>query len=515
MLSILQSHAFNRPHAVAISNEQSSLTFGELSASIGAVARFFARESSSLVVYIALPSGPEFTAVQIGVIESGNIAVPLPHKLTSSEAARFFSMLKPDVLCISSLEESPQIVDSLDAATQIVVLKSPTHAEQTKAVFGWRDIMSGTGCLPIKQAGKAPLPPGTSMVQFTSGSTGWPKAILLNKGQLLANQRLSGRHLAQFNQMPVFIPVPQFHAMGNALVIEHLLAGSPTHLANSQLHGDHLRRLVQIKATAIQASPNYFRMLLRMSSFSPDLLPDLRSVTIGSDWIDDALIVDLRKRFGALSIFCRYGLSEAFGALGYNTISAGPDTYYENGGVKFLDEVFAPTSFTTASRSIPAALKIRSPTAASHQLLHTGEVVSLFDEEGFLNTGDLVFQSETGNLILAGRESQFIKYNGYRISPYEVEEVLRKSPGVSEAFVTGIPDPTTGQRIVACITVSDQSPPSVHDLRKFCATHLSPYKAPQAFEFNFRVPKTASGKVARSLFTQQLSDFFKAKENIR
>ena len=504
MLARLKELASSQPTAIALANEKNAMSVHDLWQMSEAACEFFAQRSAPLVVYIALPSGPEFAALQIGIVESGCIAVPIPNKLTTSEAARYFDVIRPDWLCVPSLSESQPILAALTESQNIISLSDPTSTHGNLSVIEWRDMVGRRSRLGPTSERVRP-PDGTSMVQFTSGSTGEPKAILLEKKHLLANRTMSAGHMSCYENRAVFTPVPQFHAMGNALVLEHLMAGSSIYCANSQMFGNHLRAIVESKAVAVQASPNYFRNMLRMESFGPASLPELRFATIGSDWIDAQLLVALTDRFPEIEVLCRYGLSEAYGALAYRRFGGSAPVSAEGAlGEFFPGVVLSPDVARLENDDGPVPLRLVSTTSATHRWMQSGCIMSLLDQEGFIATGDTVRRDAAGRLILSGRESQFIKFNGYRISPYEIEEVLRLASGVDEAAVVGVPDSQTGQRLVACITTDGDSRIDEDHLRNHCRIHLSAYKIPQLFLFGFDVPKTQAGKVSRARLASQV-----------
>lgn len=496
------------PAEIAISSEHKMLAFEALLDHTAAIAEFFRKYLAPQIVYIALPGGQDFTTLQFGIMASGNVAVPIPNKLTPYEVSAYFRILPPDIVCLPSLAESKTLIAALSNSTPLIITDDvPERSAEIEHPWSHlKDITQRKAAPFAASPPSSSLPQDTRMVQFTSGSTGLPKAILLTEANILGNQNANADHLRPFTGQHFLCPIPQYHAMGNAVVFEHLLSGSSIHLANSFLHGEHFKRLAAYRCTGILASPNYFRMLLRAKRFEPDSLPHLAYLTIGTDWIDRTLLMDLRDRFPDTTLFCRYGLSEAVGPIAYYTIAPGQTPSGEGAlgnllpGIQMKKMDFSPS--TSAEAATP--LRVKSVSAADWQLASKATLTPLKDDDGFLNTGDLVRKDSEGRWIIVGRETEFIKVNGFRVNPYEIEELLRNAPGIRDAVVVGVPDPISGHRIVACLDPEGKSL-SEKDLIAFCIEHLSPLKIPTQFIADLAIPKTGAGKPARHKLAQMIA----------
>ena len=123
MLTLLQRLAERRPQQDAVHSEHSESTLQGLCRVSESIASLFGKSEHPLIVYIALPGGMEFTALQFAAIASGAIAVPMPPKATASEASRFFQILKPDILCVSSMQAGRLLVSALPSMCAVIVLK--------------------------------------------------------------------------------------------------------------------------------------------------------------------------------------------------------------------------------------------------------------------------------------------------------------------------------------------------------------------------------------------------------
>jgi len=120
-------------------------------------------------------------------------------------------------------------------------------------------------------------------------------------------------------------------------------------------------------------------------------------------------------------------------------------------------------------------------------------------EHGWLHTGDLAYMDEKGYFFIAGRQSDMIKYKGYKVLPDDVEDSLYNHPGVLECAVIGIPDQEIGETIKAFVVVGEEHKGKIteQDLRDWAKKEMAGYKWPRVVEFIDTIPRTPIGKVNR------------------
>jgi acyl-CoA synthetase (AMP-forming)/AMP-acid ligase II/acyl carrier protein len=494
MIRSFERIARETPELIAIEDDAASVTFAELSRNRSAFQQALLEPGTVLVA--ALPSGVAFTTVQLACFAAGAIFVPIPHRSTEREAHAFLDLVDPDILVVNCVTEQAGAIAACPGSTLVVTFDPSVPPGGRRSVVTWEQARSCDG--RVRPAGSW-LPRETRTVQFTSGSTGRPKGILVSNENWLATLRQNAEHLASFEGRPVFCPLPQFHAMGNAVVMEHLLNGSPVHVANEFDPAGHVARLERHRCTAILASPNYFKLMLRLGAISSSRLPDLRSFTIGTAAVDEALVRELRGLFPDVTIYCRYGLSESVGAMARATLRRGGTPFRKGLIGTAVPGVTVRAGIPRVGARDPVELAVKSGANAIGQIEAKGEVTALVDPEGFLATGDLVWEAEDGQLVAGGRISSFLKSNGYRINPFEIEDLLRNLPGVQEAVVVGVHDLVAGQRLIACVEASPGCPtPVAAELLAACEAELSPHKVPQGFLVLPSLPRTPAGKPDRT-----------------
>lgn len=480
MFARIAEQARRRPDRVAVSSEAGARTFAELIDDAERFAALFASGAHQATVMIALPSGAAFTAAQIGGLAAGAIVAPVPDKLTPHEAQSYVRLLQPDVVVVPSAAQAAPLLTALGGATTVVALDDDARPRR------------------LRTRGHT-LPPQTRHIQFTSGSTGAPKGILLGNDNLLADLDASRDHLVRFDGRDVFCPIPQFHAMGNAVVLEHLGHGSPVHMANRFLPGEDLARMVEFACMGLLASPNYYKLMLKLRVLRREAVPQLVSMTLGTASVDQALIDELRGAFPDVRLHIRYGLSEAVGPLTRLDLEPGERLLATGligptvAGVEIADGLCAP------GEGEARELRVRHGTTALGQLTDREQWAPLVAADGYLATGDLAHLDARRHLHLRGRLSAFIKYNGYRVNAFEIETVLRAIDGVQEAVAIGVPDDLTGERIVVCLEASPgRTLPPTAALLEVCRAQLSTYKVPQEFRAMEALPRTPAGKPDRA-----------------
>ncbi len=448
MIERLEIAAKQSKGKLAISNEQEALSFEDLLQTATEWRDRLASYPKGTRLLISLPGGPVFLAVQLAAIDAGLIFAAIPHETPPEGQAKYFDLFQPDLA------------------------------------------LGQEGLREMRPKTRAPLPEEAAMLQFTSGSTGLPKGIVLGKKQLLANIDLNKAHIRQSAPGPVFCPIPQFHAMGNAVVLEYLLEGIPVHTSNRFVPAFELGRITEFECTAVLASPNWFQLLLRLGALSAERQPSLRAMTLGTASVDPDLVENLRKAFPHANIHLRYGLSESVGAL--TRLDLGPGQRLEARGLVGSSVQGVEIASLPDLQAEPSELRAKSPCACLGQLVSKDRFESLQNKEGWLSTGDLGSMDEQGRIHLRGRSSSFLKSAGHRIEPGEIETVLRSFPSVLEAVVIGIPDPLLGQKIAAGLEVEGTLNPK--DLRLHCRKFLPLYKIPQLIKEITPFPRTAAGK---------------------
>ena len=264
--------------------------------------------------------------------------------------------------------------------------------------------------------------------------------------------------------------------------------------------------MIREKVTGFSGVPSSFSMLQRYSKFFTTPLESLRYVTCAGGALPAAMIGQLQEAFPRTETVIMYGQTEASARLSYLPSRELPRKLGSIG--KGIPNV---TLSVLDEQGHPVGLGEIGEIVAEGSCLMKGywnneEETQRVLKEGRLHTGDLATRDEDGFIFIVGRQSDMIKHGSYRVHPSQIEEVLSNFPGVEQVAVTGFPDESVGEIIVASIVQSTQHELSSTSLLQYARKFLPTYKLPQRVVFVKELPRTSSGKIKRA----QLRDMVEA-----
>ncbi|KAL2854072.1 hypothetical protein BJX68DRAFT_38735 [Aspergillus pseudodeflectus] len=411
---------------------------------------------------------------------------------------------------LEKLGPHPKQSGTSKALEEIVIIRGQYKTFTTYAQVIERGLPLSGNALPEREAELQPE--DVCNLQFTSGSTGNPKAAMLTHHNLVNNSRFIGDRMSLTSFDILCCPPPLFHCFGLVLgmlaVVTH---GSKIVFPNETF--DPLATLHAIsdeKCTALHGVPTMFEAILSFEKPENFDCSNLRTGIIAGAPVPRPLMKRLFEELNMRQYTSSYGLTEAsptcFNAVTTDTI----ETRLQTVG-KVMPH--AKAKIIDANGNIVPVGQRGELCMAGYQLTKgywnnpekTAETL-VTDEEGttWLKTGDEAVFTPEGRCSITGRFKDIIIRGGENIYPLEIEERLSAHPAIEVASVIGIPDQKYGEVVGAFIAVADgQSRPSVESLREWTRETLGRHKAPQhVFVFGEEgvdrtIPVTGSGKVRK------------------
>ena len=342
-------------------------------------------------------------------------------------------------------------------------------------------------------------PASEASIIFTSGTTGLPKGVVLGHGNLCFVVSAIADYLGLERDDRYALMLPLQHTYGKTALLSSLAVGASVVLMEDfQNLPAFLEMLSEERCTVLSMVPYHVHILLKWGNLAGRDLSSLRVVTSSANKLPASTVADLIEGVPGVRIFSMYGLTESTTRATY----VPPDRLAEKKGSCGLPLKGVEIRIVGEDGSVlPAGgigeVHVRGPNVMQGYL-DDPELTAKTVVDGWLRTGDLGRLDDDGFLYIEGRLSEMIKCAGERIAPAEIEEVLMKHPGVSEAAVIACPDPLMGEVVHAFVVPRDGCLDE-GELRTYCTANLSHHKIPRRYEFVDEIPKTATGKVKKHL----------------
>nr|WP_106780256.1 long-chain-fatty-acid--CoA ligase [Lysinibacillus timonensis] len=359
------------------------------------------------------------------------------------------------------------------------------------------EIMRISEAKPIEQS--VDINEDLALLQYTGGTTGYPKGVMLTHKNLIANTKMCDVWMFKCidGEEIILGMLPFFHVYGmTTVLLLSIMKGSKMVLIPKFDVETALKTIDKQKPTLFPGAPTMYIGLLNHPDIGKYDLSSIKACISGSS----PLPVEVQDKFEAITggkLVEGYGLTETSPVTHANFIwgkrvkgSIGvpwPDT----------DAVIIQTS---DGRILPpreiGEIAIKGPQVMKGYWNRPEETAMTFYDGWFL-TGDLGYMDEEGYFYVVDRKKDMIIAGGFNIYPREVEEVLYEHEAVQECVVAGIPDPYRGETVKAYIVLREGKNVSEEELNKHCRQNLAAYKVPRIYEYRTELPKTAVGKILR------------------
>lgn len=342
-----------------------------------------------------------------------------------------------------------------------------------------------------------------AMIVYTSGSTGFPKGVMMTHQNVVAAARSITAYLEASADDIVLSVLPLAFDYGLYQALMCVRMGATLVLEKSFTYpAVLLERLRRERVTGLPLVPTIAAVLLQMKDLAPGAFPALRYITNTAAALPPAHIARLQELFPRTRIYSMYGLTECKRCtylppeqLGVRPASVGI-------AIPGTEAYVVDDEGRRAPPGTVGELVIRGPHVmkgywgdpqATDRVLRPGP----YPWERLLYTGDLFRADAEGYLYFVARKDDIIKSRGEKVSPKEVENVLYELAGVREAAVVGVADALLGMAIKAVVVGDPQARLTERDVIRHCARRLEDFMVPKTVEFREALPKSANGKISR------------------
>jgi fatty-acyl-CoA synthase len=338
-------------------------------------------------------------------------------------------------------------------------------------------------------------------MQYTSGTTGFPKGVQLTHANIIKNAYSIGECMKLGPEDRVCIPVPFFHCFGCVLGTLNTVTHEGTMVPVESFDPEKVLQAVhQERCTAVLGVPTMFIAELDHPDFDRYDTSSLRTgIMAGSPCPMEVMkrVVDV---MGASEITIAYGQTESSPVITQTRTDDPLELRVSTVGRTLPGVEVRIVNIDTDEDCGPGEqgeLWTRGYLVMRGYYKMEEKTAEVIDEDGWLHTGDLAVMDENGYVRITGRAKDMIIRGGENIYPREIEEFLYTHPDVSDVQVYGVPDEKYGEQVAAAIKKRQDSNLTEEDIKEFCRENIAYYKVPEYVDFVDEYPMTASGKIQK------------------
>ncbi|WP_064093863.1 AMP-binding protein [Rossellomorea aquimaris] len=344
-------------------------------------------------------------------------------------------------------------------------------------------------------------------MQYTSGTTGFPKGVMLTHSNIVNNAYNIANCMRLSNEDRLCIPVPFFHCFGCVLGTLACVSVGATMVPLQEFNPKEVLRVVQDeKCTGLHGVPTMFIAELNHPDFERYNLSNLRTGIMAGSNCPIEVMKGVMEKMGADEITIAYGQTESSPVITQTRTHDPIELKVQTVG-RALPNVNVKIVEPGTSKEVPYGVQGELCTKGYHVMkgYYKNEVAtdSAIDTEGWLHTGDLAVMDEHGYCRITGRLKDMIIRGGENIYPREIEEFLYSHPKVLDVQVIGIPDEVYGEEVMAWIILKEGQCATVDEIKAYCTGKISRHKIPRYIEFTDAYPMTASGKIQKFRLREQ------------
>jgi long-chain acyl-CoA synthetase len=510
----------NRP---AFANMGAVLSYGELDRKTRDFAAFLQQElglGKGVRVAIMMPNLLQYPVALFGALRAGLVVTninplytprELQHQLVDSGASVIvilenFCHVLAKVLPQTQVDTiiTTRIGDLLRFPKSVLANFVVQHVKKMVPPYDLPDTIDFRQALT--QGAKQPLTPvalereDIAFLQYTAGTTGVAKGVILTHGNIVANLLQAtawiGPYIEEGREV-IVTPLPLYHIFSlTANCLMYMKIGGLIYLiTNPRDFKGFVRELGKIRFTAITGVNTLFNVLLHTPGFDKVDFSSLK-IALGGGMAVQRAVAERWKAVTGRTLIEAYGLTEASPGVCLNPI----DLEAYNGKVGLPLPSTECTIQDEQGKHMPTGevgeLCVRGPQVMRSYWNRPEQTAKVLTVDGWLHTGDLARMDAKGFIQILERKDDMINVSGFNVYPSEVENVIAAHTGVAEVAAIGVPDEHSGQAVKIFVVRKDPAL-TEQTLRSYCQEHLARYKLPKYIEFRDSLPKSNVGKILR------------------
>ena len=373
-----------------------------------------------------------------------------------------------------------------------------------EGMFHWNDVIEMGKQVPDEELDKIQRSIKKDDVvnmQYTSGTTGFPKGVMLTHHNILNNGYYIGECMKFTHKDRLCINVPFFHCFGCVLAVMACVTHGTTMVPVDVYSPTKVLRTIQEeKCTAVHGVPTMYIFMLEHPDFKKYDLSSLRTGIMAGSPCPIKVMRQVIDEMGMKEITISYGQTEASPVVTMTTTDDSIEKRVSTVGKKMPGaevKITDPETGETLPQGQKGEFCCRGYFVMKGYYKMEEATKAVIDEDGWLHTGDLAIEDEDGYYIIDGRIKDMIIRGGENIYPREIEELYYTNPKIKDVQVVGVPSEEFGEEVMAFIVLKEDETMDEEEARNFVRQNMARHKVPSYVAFIDQLPMTASGKIQK------------------
>ncbi|WP_059102834.1 AMP-binding protein [Shouchella shacheensis] len=469
---------------------------------------------------------PEWITTQFATAKAGAVLVTVSTNYQASELEYLLKQSDSTTLLLMDTYKGTSYIDTLysivpelkDAepgalqSEKLPYLKNIIYLGEEKhpGMWNWKDLVAlgeETSDDILEKREKLLSPTDVINMQYTSGTTGFPKGVMLTHHNIVNNGAQIASCMNLTDKDRLCIPVPFFHCFGCVLGILACVSKGASMVMVEEFEAEKVLQAIESeKCTAVHGVPTMFIQELNHPRFASYDLSTLRTGIMAGSTCPVEVMKGVVERMGARELTIAYGQTESSPVITQTRTDDAIELRVNSVGRALPGvevKIVEPGTMNELAPGSQGELCTRGYHVMRGYYKNDEATLAAITEDGWLKTGDLAVMDENGYLQITGRLKDMIIRGGENIYPREIEEFLYQHPSVLDVQVIGVPDEVYGEEVCAWMILKEGIIVHEEDIRTFCQGEIAHHKIPRYFRFVDEYPMTASGKIQKFKMREQ------------